>query len=383
MMKNRNSQTSFSAVSWRQYFDSKEDLEVSKSSFRVYRKGVDGPLILFLHGGGFSALSWAQLTKCVTERVRCQCLAFDLRGHGDTRTPDDTDLSAETLSNDIRHLILSLYPSEAPPIIMVGHSMGGAIAVHAAYRRLLPSLVGIVVIDVVEGSAMEALNHMRLFLKSRPSSFASLEKAIEWCYRSSHIRNLESARVSFPGQVVNAETGRTAVAEMDAAAEDAKAERLASERLFQRPINAESIAEEEEEEEPEGRRAKPQVAPVLSSNTTTPLPPPVATPKRYVWRIDLAGTEGHWRGWFKDMTEMFLSVSEAKLLLLAGVDRLDKNMTIAHMQGKFQMHVLQRAGHAVHEDVPEQVADCLCTYLTRNRFAEPLSGNSLRVMPSC
>lgn len=380
MMKNRNSQMSFSPTSWRDYFDSKEDLEVSKSSFRVYRKGVDGPLILFLHGGGFSALSWANLTKCVTERVRCQCLAFDLRGHGDTRTPDDTDLSAETLSNDIRHLILSLYPSEAPPIIMVGHSMGGAVAVHAAFRRLLPSLVGIVVIDVVEGSAMEALNHMRLFLKSRPSSFASLEKAIEWCYRSSHVRNLESARVSFPGQVVNAETRLTAVAEMDAVAEGAKAERLASERLQQRSLHAESIAEEEAEEEQEVRRETPPKPPAVSSNSPASV---AAPPRRYVWRIDLASTECHWRGWFKDMTEMFLSVSEAKLLLLAGVDRLDKNMTIAHMQGKFQMHVLQRAGHAVHEDVPEQVAECLCTYLTRNRFAEPLSGYNLRVMPTC
>lgn len=31
------------------------------------------------------------------------------------------------------------------------YSMGGAIAVHAAIRHLVPSLIGLIVIDVVEG----------------------------------------------------------------------------------------------------------------------------------------------------------------------------------------------------------------------------------------
>ena len=29
--------------------------------FRVYKSGSEGPVILFLHGGGHSALSWAVL----------------------------------------------------------------------------------------------------------------------------------------------------------------------------------------------------------------------------------------------------------------------------------------------------------------------------------
>ena len=71
----------------------------------------------------------------------------------------------------------------------------------------------------------------------------------------------------------------------------------------------------------------------------------------YVWRIDLIKTEPFWRGWFSGLTELFLSCPLPKILIIAGnvyimrgsitvsltsagVDRLDKEMTIAQMQGK-------------------------------------------------
>lgn len=53
----------------------------------------------------------------------------------------------------------------------------------------------------------------------------------------------------------------------------------------------------------------------------------------YVWRINLKETECHWRGWFDGLSSLFLSISVPRMLLLAGVDRLDKELTIAHMQG--------------------------------------------------
>lgn len=56
--------------------------------------------------------------------------------------------------------------------------MGGAIAVRAA--PLIPNLYGLGVIDVVEGTAMDALASMQSFLRSRPSSFSTISQAIEW-----------------------------------------------------------------------------------------------------------------------------------------------------------------------------------------------------------
>ena len=54
--------------------------------------------------------------------------------------------------SDIGAVISTMYgDGQAPPIILAGHSMGGAIAIHTAVKHLVPSLLGLVVIDVVEG----------------------------------------------------------------------------------------------------------------------------------------------------------------------------------------------------------------------------------------
>lgn len=72
-----------------------------------------------------------------------------------------------------------------------------------------------------------------------------------------------------------------------------------------------------------------------------PPPPPAsnATPanRKYVWRIDLAKTEQHWLGWFKGLSTAFLNVPVPKMLLLAGVDRLDRELTVGQMQGVISM----------------------------------------------
>ena len=93
-------------------------------------------------------------------------------------------------------------------------------------------------------------------------------------------------------------------------------------------------------------------------------------PEVWRWRIDLARTEPHWRGWFQGLSARFLAVAGAKLLLLAGVDRLDRDLTVGQMQGKFQMQVLPQVGHTVHEDSPDRVAEVLAGFLVRNKFCQ-------------
>ena len=49
-------------------------------------------------------------------------------------------------------VVEELWPlDECPPIILVGHSMGGALAIHCAARNYISKLIAVVVIDVVEG----------------------------------------------------------------------------------------------------------------------------------------------------------------------------------------------------------------------------------------
>jgi protein phosphatase methylesterase 1 len=46
-----------------------------------------------------------------------------------------------------------------------------------------------------------------------------------------------------------------------------------------------------------------------------------------------------------------------KLLLLAASDRMDKELTIAQMQGKFKLSVVGNVGHIMHEDDPKSTAE--------------------------
>ena len=89
----------------------------------------------------------------------------------------------------------------APPVVIVGHSMGGAIAVRLSAERLLTSQARLVVIDVVEGTAMDALGYVHSFLRGRPKVFKSVTEAVEWTVRSGQIKNVLSARVSVPGVI--------------------------------------------------------------------------------------------------------------------------------------------------------------------------------------
>merc|ERR1712126_395887 len=56
----------------------------------------------------------------------------------------------------------------------------------------------------------------------------------------------------------------------------------------------------------------------------------------FTWRVDLCKSEPHGKSWFEGLSSKFLSVSASKLLLLAGVDRLDRDLTVGQMQGNFK-----------------------------------------------
>ncbi|KAL3878158.1 hypothetical protein ACJMK2_030528 [Sinanodonta woodiana] len=386
----------YTPVFWDKYFQHEHRIKVNNNTFRVYECGNEGPVVLFLHGGGFSALSWAVLSSVLSHLVTCRCAAIDLRGHGDTYTSDDTDLSADTMSRDVGDVVRELYGDNPPQIILIGHSMGGAIAVHTAEKNLIPSLIGLVVIDVVEGTALEALSSMQNFLRGRPSIFKSLEHAIEWCVRSGQIRNLDSARVSMVGQMKRIDTNETASSELEHQHDELHVQGVGTTIREEEEVDVEM--QEKKVMDIEGEHVKDgceqsqnslqktnQTAVNLSSTQDKvfkkPLPPQESQ-SQYTWRIDLSKTEKYWKGWFEGLSKRFLSIDVPKMLLLAGVDRLDKELTIGQMQGKFQMQVLPQCGHAVHEDVPDRVADCLASFMVRYKVATP-TADFQRIFPGC
>lgn len=188
----------FSPLNWTDYFDESRDLDVikSKGKFRVYLNGFkngesNAPVLVLLHGGGYSSLTWSLFVKAITEICELKVITFDLRGHGSTRTEADYDLSVDTLVDDIYNVLVCLFgdqddcqqsnksdanqtdesanatmddiaykPNEdqikLPPLCIVGHSMGGALAVHASYKlSTVCTITGLIVIDVVEGRIVQ------------------------------------------------------------------------------------------------------------------------------------------------------------------------------------------------------------------------------------
>ncbi|XP_038994489.1 protein phosphatase methylesterase 1-like isoform X2 [Hibiscus syriacus] len=194
----RSSSEKYSPLDWSDYFDREEDVSIPDSNdvFHLYMAGTEGPVVFCLHGGGYSGLSFALTASKIKEKARV--VSMDLRGHGKSSSENDLDLSIETMCNDVFSVLKALYGDSTPAIVLVGHSMGGSVAVHNAANKTLRSLAALVVVDVVEGTAMASLVHMQKILSGRMQHFSSIEKAIEWSVRGGSLRNIDSARVSIP-----------------------------------------------------------------------------------------------------------------------------------------------------------------------------------------
>ena len=89
-----------------------------------------GPPIVFLHGMGASAATWDAVGEALSDRYLT--VAVDLPGHGGSPCPDDPDrFTRDAALADVDELLATL----DEPAILVGHSLGGYLALaHAATR---------------------------------------------------------------------------------------------------------------------------------------------------------------------------------------------------------------------------------------------------------
>lgn len=129
-----------------------------------------------------------------------------------------------------------------------------------------------------------------------------------------------------------------------------------------------------------GHSSKPPISNISKNVDSFKIP--IIAPDQYTWRIDLSRTEPFWSGWFKGLSQKFLDVSVPKVLLLANIHGLDTTLTVGQMQGKFQLQVLARSGHAIHEDQPQQVADIIAGFLVKQKLTIA-KGTFVPAMPAC
>jgi protein phosphatase methylesterase 1 len=296
-------------------------------------------VIFCVHGCAYTALSWAPTARHLAARLgpSAAIVAMDLRGHGESRAANERDVSAATLASDVAAVatrvaesrdVFRSFPSvsvsaaakSAPPrLVLVGHSLGGAIVARVAAGTALANVAGLVLVDAAESAAREAIPRMEasarreseassLARQSRPLGFDALRDVVEWATRTRQTLDVASAAISYPSQL----------AACDGTEDSAT--------------------------------------------------------HRWRWRVDLGATARFWRGWFEGLTATFLSDAlreTPKLLVLAGLDRVaeDPEMLVAQMRGAFQTVLIPEAGHACHEDRPAEVADALASFAERNSRA--------------
>jgi pimeloyl-ACP methyl ester carboxylesterase len=93
-----------------------------------YRTAGRGPVLLLLHGITDSSATWESVTPWLTDRFTL--VAPDLLGHGASATPTG-DYSLGAHASGVRDLLTALGHRRAT---VVGHSLGGGIAMQFAYQ---------------------------------------------------------------------------------------------------------------------------------------------------------------------------------------------------------------------------------------------------------
>ncbi len=103
--------------------------ELSLHGHRVtYRVAGRGPVLLLLHGITNSSQTWEHVAPLLSEHFTV--LAPDLLGHGESATPRG-DYSLGAHASGVRDVLTALGDER---VTVVGHSLGGGIAMQFAYQ---------------------------------------------------------------------------------------------------------------------------------------------------------------------------------------------------------------------------------------------------------
>ncbi len=103
--------------------------------------------VVFIHSLAGNVRQW-QPQLLHLRRTR-RAIALDLRGHGQSETPDDGRLNLDEYASDVRRAMDALAIERA---VLVGHSMGGGAAV--AFAGLWPERArGLVLVDPIDDAS--------------------------------------------------------------------------------------------------------------------------------------------------------------------------------------------------------------------------------------
>jgi pimeloyl-ACP methyl ester carboxylesterase len=149
------------------------DVDGTTVAYRCYGDGGDDGVILLVHGGAAHARWWDHIAPLLADGHRV--IAIDLSGHGDSGRRE-----AYTLDEWAHEVLAVAAEAAADPPVIIGHSMGGFVALRAAsiYGSRIAGAVAIdsPVRDITP--EQRAARERRAFgpLKAYPSAEAALAR---------------------------------------------------------------------------------------------------------------------------------------------------------------------------------------------------------------
>ncbi|KAI0805936.1 protein phosphatase methylesterase [Irpex lacteus] len=302
----------FAPISAAGFFDQALQISVAESGleFRVYytpAKSADGTVIICHHGAGWSGLTYAAFAKEIARvgKGECGLLTFDCRAHGKT-----TLLKPQTEPEDLSIDVLT---------------------------NDLVNLVTTVFTDVEKAPTLLLVGH-------------SLGGSV--IVRACPLLQAKKYKITGVTVIDVVEEFTLEALPMMHSLLDSRPDGFQSqEDAIEWHIKTHAIRNVDS--------ARISVPGIIKKNETESGPP-------YIWRTPLRLTAPYWTSWFTGLSGKFLQARTARLLVLAGTERLDKELMIGQMQGKFQLAVIPNVGHMVQEDDPTYLAEVLIEFWQRN-----------------
>lgn len=138
----------------------------------------EAPPVLLLHGSNGHARLWDDVAAALANRARV--LALDLRGHGDSDRPAPPAYRLTDYAADVCSVAEAL---RLPPLVLVGHSLGGLVTMLVAGEGRLP-LRGAALLDIEANPPPYQAQHLNAAGLRPARRFASAEDVIAFEARS-------------------------------------------------------------------------------------------------------------------------------------------------------------------------------------------------------
>lgn len=134
---------------------------------------VEGPPVLFFHGGGQSRRSWSAAARRIGA-AGYRAFTVDLRGHGESDWASDGDYLLDAFARDVEALLDRF----DRPVVLVGASRGGQAVLVGGSRR--PGKVALAMIADVAPLLRDAgVDEMRSFFAASAGGFATVDEAAD------------------------------------------------------------------------------------------------------------------------------------------------------------------------------------------------------------